>query len=560
MKVEKNSAGRKWIIEHSRGNRGRVVLLSTLCMISSLMGVFLALALKGVVDYAVAGNSEKFILASAGTAILILMQISIGYAIRYLDERSRADIENSLKDYVWMKIMTRDYGVLEKYHTGELMNRLSNDVKIVTDNIVTLIPSIVSMMTKFVCAMGILFLLDWRFTVIFLAGGLIVMGTGTIFRKKMKTLHKQMQEAEGQVRSFQQEMLENLIVIRAFQSEQRIDGLGKEYMDRHKEMRLKKNVFSNLTQTGFSILLNAGYLFGIIWCGFGIMNRTITYGTLLAVQQLVGQVQQPIAGMAGIIPRYYAMTASAERLIELEQLSPDFAEKKETSGEYDRADFEKLEICHLTTGYGRGKKNILENVNLSVYKGDSVAITGESGSGKSTLLKALLCLYPWTEGNIEIIGENGILEEKKENLRKYFAYVPQGNFLVSGTIRDIVSMYGREGCMPVEQACRVACADYIDRLPQKYDTMLGERGVGLSEGQMQRLAIARAVYLGEPVLLLDEATSALDAQTEVQVLKNLKKLPEKTILIVTHRPAALEICNRIFEVKDRKMTEKDKKT
>ena len=131
MKVEKNSAGRKWIIEHSRGNRGRVVLLSTLCMISSLMGVFLALALKGVVDYAVAGNSEKFILASAGTAILILMQISIGYAIRYLDERSRADIENSVKDYVWMKIMTRDYGVLEKYHTGELMNRLSNDVKIV---------------------------------------------------------------------------------------------------------------------------------------------------------------------------------------------------------------------------------------------------------------------------------------------------------------------------------------------------------------------------------------------------------------------------------------------
>ena len=224
MKVEKNSAGRKWIIEHSRGNRGRVVLLSTLCMISSLMGVFLALALKGVVDYAVAGNSEKFILASAGTAILILMQISIGYAIRYLDERSRADIENSLKDYVWMKIMTRDYSVLEKYHTGELMNRLSNDVKIVTDNIVTLVPSIVSMMTKFVCAMGILFMLDWRFTVIFLTGGLIVMGTGTIFRKKMKTLHKQMQEAEGQVRSFQQEMLENLIVIRAFQSEQRIDA------------------------------------------------------------------------------------------------------------------------------------------------------------------------------------------------------------------------------------------------------------------------------------------------------------------------------------------------
>lgn len=554
MKIKKENA-RRWIFENAKGHCGKVILLSVACMINAAIGIVLALTLKKIVDSAVNGEMTAFIKAAIITALLIFTQLSIGYCIRAFDERTRADIENTLKNKLFLKIITRDYGILEQYHTGELMNRLSNDVKVVGDNIVALMPNIISMITRLFCAMVLLLCLDWRFATIFFVGGFFVMAVSMLFRKKVKSLHKKMQEAEGNVRSFQQEMLENIIVVRSFQAEQKIEEMGWQYMQEHKKMRLKKNTFSNVTQTGFSVIMNVGYLFGILWCGMGILNHTLSYGTLLAVQQLIGQVQQPIAGMAGIIPRYYTMIASAERLMELEGLREDCKTQKQERQK--KSDFYQLQIEHLTTGYKEEKGTVLEDVSLTIHQGDSIAITGESGCGKSTLLKSLLCLYPRSAGSMILVDKNGKKESFDGTKRFYFGYVPQGNFLISGTIKDVITLYGEQGCHDIAYACKIACADgFIEQLPQKYDTKIGERGVGLSEGQMQRLAIARAVYFGAPVLLLDEATSALDAATELQVLKNLKSIPNQTLCMVTHRPAAFQICNRVIEVKDKKIKER----
>lgn len=550
--------GRNWILQNGRGQYGKILLLSLGCMVHAGIGVGLALALKAVVDYAVEGNGNGFIYAAIWTAGMIGVQIMLGYGIRSLDERTRVDLENTWKGRVWMKIMTRDYASLEQFHTGELMNRLSGDVRLVADSVVTLVPNLLSMLTRLFAAMVILFFLDWRFALIFMAGGLLVMGVSVIFRKKMKALHRQMQEAEGKVRSFQQEMMENTMVIRSFQAEQTIEEINQKYMQEHKAIRLKKNLFSNLTQTGFSGILNLGYLFGIFWCGLGILNHTITYGTLLAVQQLIGQIQQPIAGMAGIIPKYYAMLASAERLMELEEMPGDMENDRQEEPE-TTLDMKEIRLESYTTGYGREKGTVLEQISLQINEGDVMAITGESGAGKSTLLKALLCLYPKQEGQMILVRKDGKNLPFQKSMRTLFAYVPQGNFLMSGTIREAVSFYGMKGSVTVEEACHIACAaDFIEKLQMKYDTVLGERGVGLSEGQMQRLAIARAIYMGNPVLLLDEATSALDGDTEIRVLRNIQALHNKTILIVTHRPAALEICNRIVEISGKKITEKMK--
>ncbi len=559
MKTEKKNTadGRNWILKNGRGQYRKVVVLSLFCMVNSGLGVWLALALKEVVDGAVSGNENAFWRAVILAVFMVFVQIAFGCGIRYLDERSRADLENTMKHNVWMKIMTRDYGSLESFHTGELMNRISSDAKLVSDNIVTLIPSLVSMLTRLISAMIILFFLDWRFAFIFFIGGIAVIGVTGLFRGKVKKLHKQMQAAEGEVRSFQQEMLESMIVVRSFQAEEKVSELSRERMVQHKKTRMKKNLFSNITQTGFSSVMNIGYLFGIIWCGMGILEHRISYGTLLAVQQLVGQVQQPIAGMTNIIPRYYAMIASAERLIEIETLPADGGETTDTAADWsvDKTEIRKIEIQGISVGYQRDGESVLENADMEIDMGDLIAVTGESGVGKSTLLKMLLCLYPLSEGRIQIKEENQSYDLNKQ-MRSLFAYVPQGNFLMSGTIRDVVSMYGMPGCMSVEEACRIACAgDYIEELKDAYDTRLGERGVGLSEGQMQRLAIARALYMGAPILLLDEATSALDGNTEVQVLENIRKLTEKTVIIVTHRPAALAICNRRVEIRDKKIWE-----
>jgi ATP-binding cassette subfamily B protein len=351
-------------------------------------------------------------------------------------------------------------------------------------------------------------------------------------------------------------MLESVLVIRSFQAEEKIGSLGDGFMKKHKKTRLQRNLFSNISQTGFSVIINVGYLFGIIWCGLGIINQTISYGTLLAVQQLIGQVQQPIANIAGIIPQYYSMIASAERLLELEELPEDDCAEGEIIGQ-EISGLEKLEITDLTTSYGKDRETILEDANLTIFQGDIMAVTGESGVGKSTLLKLLLCLYPFQKGSVEITDREKHVYRLNKGLRHLFAYVPQGNFLMSGTIREVVSLYGMKGCISVEQACKTACAaEFIENLEEGYDTVLGERGVGLSEGQMQRLAIARALYIGSPVLLLDEATSALDSNTEVQVLKNIRKLKEKTVVIVTHRPAALEICDRKVEIINKKIQER----
>lgn len=555
--MKKAGAGRKWVFKNSKGQQKKIVLLSFLCMAGSVLGVGLALGLKNVVDQAVEGKSGGFFTAAAVVSAILLMQIIIGYGIRYLEERSRADLENTIKRNVWMKIVTRDYGSLEKYHTGELMNRLSNDVKVVSDNMVTLVPSIISVFTRLICAMAVLFMLDWRFAAVFAAGGSAVMGVSVLFRKKMKSLHKGMQEAEGRVRSFQQEMLESIIVVRSFGAEDKVGDIGEGFMREHRKMRLKKNIFSNITQTGFSVIMNAGYLFGILWCGLGILRGTLSYGTLLAVQQLIGQIQQPIASIAGFVPRYYAMIASGERLMELEELpEDDGAARGSLEAEKDFSGIHEITIDHVTAGYGRKGEMVLEKASLEIHKGDIVAVTGESGAGKSTLLKVLLCLYPLDGGSIRVTDEKNCSCILKKKDRYLFAYVPQGNFLMSGSIREIVSMYGMKGCMTVEEACEAACAgEYIRNLPGRYETRLGERGAGLSEGQMQRLAIARALYMGAPVLLLDEATSALDESTEVQVLRNIRELREKTVIIVTHRPAALNFCNRRVEIKDKKIIE-----
>jgi ATP-binding cassette subfamily B protein len=282
----------------------------------------------------------------------------------------------------------------------------------------------------------------------------------------------------------------------------------------------------------------------------------MSYGTFVAVLQLVGQIQSPFANLTGYLPKYYAMLASAERLMEAEGF-PARSVEEELGEEQVKQLYEKelrsIGFQSATFSYaahGKDKEGelelpVIDSFDFTIRKGEYVAITGPSGCGKSTLLKLVMSLYPLDGGERYLELNSGERIPLDGIFIRLFAYTPQGNQLMSGTIREVVTFGGSRNDAGVWRALQIACAEqFVRRLPEGLDTPLGERGAGLSEGQMQRLAIARAVYSDHPILLLDEATSALDEETEKQLLHNLRAMTDKTVLIVTHRPAILKICDR----------------
>lgn len=511
-----------------------VILLAvqTCCGVNS---IFYILLLRNVIDSAVAGKKSSMQLYIMAFAGLVLLQIALRALVRYLTELSKSSYENAFKERLFSQLLTRDYGAVTAVHSGEWMNRLTSDTVVVADGMATILPETGGMLVKLIGAVGMLVLLEPRFGSLAIpAGGLLVTLT-YVFRKRLKALHKRMQEKDGAVRVTFQDYLSSLMVVKAFSQEQSAENAASLKMAEHKQARMQKNYFSNLCNIGFATLMQGAYVLGAVYGAVGIYSGTLSYGTMTAVMQLIGQIQSPFANISGYLPKYYAMLASAERLMEVEALLLDEGGEPSQRCAEERA----ISMEDVSFTYDReGEKAlpVLTHFNLFIRKGEFIAFTGESGCGKSTVLKLLLRLYQPDCGRVHTYS------------RDCFAYVPQGNMLMSGSIRDVIS-FADEGLRRDDarlfHALELACArEFVSSLENGLDTVLGERGSGLSEGQMQRLSIARAILSDRPVLLLDEATSALDEQTEEQVLSHLRAMQNKTVIIVTHRPQALRICDR----------------
>lgn len=527
-----------------------IVLLSLLQIVLNIGSVGYAIVFKGLTDAAVGSNRNSFITWIVAFAALALFQITIGAINRFLTEYSRASLENCFKERLFSNILGRRYADSTAVHSGEWMNRLTSDTTVVADGLTQIIPGFLGMAVKLVGVFVLLLILCPVLVAILIPGGALIGVFAGIFRKPLKLRHKRVQEADGRVRVFLQEALSGLLVVKAFCGEDRAVADAGKYMKEHKAARIRRSNLSNICTVGFNGAMNAAYVAGAALGGYGIITGTMTYGTLMAIIQLVGQLQAPFSTITSYFPQYYAMLASVERLMEVENFEPDIAEDKLLTSEQILEVYgnrlESIRFENISFGYSDGQR-VFENVNFSVKKGDYVAFTGHSGCGKSTLLKLLMSLYIPDEGYIAFCLKGNVIWSDSSKYRRMFAYVPQGNMLMSGTIRDVISFSHTAATVLEEQIWQAlsvaAAADFVRELPLQLDTMLGERGAGLSEGQMQRIAIARAVYSGAPVLLLDEATSALDEETERAVLRNLRTMTDKTVLFVTHRRAALDICD-----------------
>lgn len=550
----------KWILRAIGKHWWAVAGLCVLTSALSLSGVLETLALRNFTDMAAAGDREGFILGFGIYLSLILFQMAGGAARNLLGTSASITIFNKLRCRTFEKILTRQYAKLQGYGSGDFMQLLSNDCSTVASTALGLLPSICSIVTQLVGSIVCLGMLQGKLVLLLLVCFFGMLVASLPLRKIVKKHHTRVMESDGQVKNVLQESLSNLQVIRSFQANSGVIAWAKDAMNHFHKVRFRQTCVSQAMGTCSLIALNVAYIIGLIWCGTGMVNGTVTFGTFLAVWQLVGKITSPALSVSSLIPQYYTMTASAERLQKLEDLE---AERLDPTKDWNRmkADFSEIRCTDLNFSYDSNdpeQTKILSGLNFTINKGDVIAITGESGIGKSTLLKLLLGIYYPATDAITVCDSGGNELVLDAGARAMVSYVPQGNFLMSGTIREAVHFWQKETVdeEKLQQACVIAEADeWIRALEQGYDTSLGERGAGLSEGQLQRLAIARAIYSDKPVLLLDEATSALDEQTEANVLYNLKKLTDHTVIIVTHRKAALDICNRVVEMDDGKIRE-----
>ena len=549
----------KWLISVAKGKKRYVVLLTLVQVILGTSSMGYALFLSDLVNEAIAGNRSGFLRYAALLVGLVLLQFILRSVARFLEEFCRASLENNMKRRLFQCLLTKDYAAVTATHSGEWMNRMTSDAVVVANGMTQILPGLAGTLSRMISSLVLLISFAPAFGAFFVLGGAFVVLLTWAFRKLMKKLHRQVQVADGELRVFLSERLSSLMILRAFGMEKSALEQGDALMDGHKAARMKKNRISNLFHNGFAVAMNCVYVFGAVYCGFGILHGTMDYGTFTAVLQLVSQTNAPIANISGFFPQYSAMLASGERLIEVESYADEvstqmvedanaFYQEKLVGLRLEKACFTYLPVGDVEAGK-EGRRTVLKDLDMEIRKGEYVAFCGPSGCGKSTVLKLLMCMYNLDDGQRYVLSKDGD-QPLTAGWRGLFSYVPQGNQLMSGTIRQVVT-FGDQADMAREEDIRraltIACADqFVGELPEGIDTQLGERGAGLSEGQMQRIAIARAIFSDRPILLLDEATSALDEENEAKLLENLRSMTDKTVIIVTHRPAALDITDKII--------------
>lgn len=547
-KKEKNSSALKWIFARTKKYIPAVIVVSLFSAIISLSSVALALISKEVLDIATGNREGSFTFYGCLLFGLVIIQIVLNCVDVMLKAFTSGKMTIYFRNYLFSRVAGKKYAKVSLYHSGDLLNRFTSDVDVIIGSIIGILPSISSMIAKIVGGISALLVLDSQIALIILLLGLSVPTLGRFINRKFKELHKSCQETEGKSRSFMQECFENMVIVKTFISEAPLTKKLNQFMHKNYKLKIKRSAISLVTHMGLYSFFTLGYYLLLLWGAGQISSEVMTYGTLTAFLQLVNQLRAPMQNISGIIPQYYSAIASAERLMEIEEGEDDLKPLENSALDKIKQGFSSIEVNKVTFAYK--DEVILKDCSFTAERGKITAITGESGSGKSTIFKILLGLYEPQTGNITV-DNNTVLDTSHRGL---FAYVPQGNLLLSGTIRENITLY--DEAISDEQIIKAAKAaeiyDLIESMPEGLDTMLAERGAGLSEGQIQRISLARAILTNASVLLLDEATSALDEATETRVLSNIKEFSDKTILFVTHRNTSLKVCDKIIHVDDKK--------
>lgn len=528
----------------SAGQRGRILIS---CM-TGIVDVFFSLgfiyASKTVIDIASGAQKGSLWMAGSCTVILLLLQILCGIIDTWVSTHTQQESCNILRYRLFSRLLQSKWNELERFHTGDIINRIEQDVNaivmLLTSSIPTVFVAFIQLSAAFLFFYSLDSILPWLLIAlmpVFLLGS-------RFYMRKMKRYTSKIRQSDSNIQSIIQESLQHHTVIKTLeQSKHHVDKLNSLQNKLCNEVYARTH-FSLLTHSLVSLVFSGGYLVAFLWGAVRISTGSITFGSMTAFLQLVSKIQQPTVGLSRLLPTFVNALTAIERLQELEALLG------ETEGR--RILFHatpNLVLEHVTFAYGQNEKPIIKDFFAEFPAGSSTAILGETGAGKTTLIRLLLALTQPQKGTIQ-------LKQGKEcvpispDTRSNFVYVPQGNSLFSGTIYDNLLMGNTEATeIEMRQALQTAVADFVFQLPKGIYTMVNELGGGLSEGQAQRIAIARALLRPGTILLLDESTSALDQNTEKQLLANMKRdCIGKTFIFITHHLSLADACQYTYQL------------
>lgn len=533
----------KWLWRAWRGNQLQAILNAAIGLLSVVVSLAQVWAVQRAIDVA-SGHAEGSIYWSVGVMAMLIL---CGYALRICSIWVRNILgikaQNRMQQRMLDRILRSEWTGKETHHSGDMLNRLEQDVGTVVGFLTETIPNTISVVAMFVGAFLYLFSMDKVLAFVIVGIIPVFVLLSRLYVGQMRRLTRQVRDSDSKVQSVLQETIQHRMLIKTLESDSvMVDRLESTQSElRHRVVRRTAfSVVSNLIlNVGFSI----GYLIAFLWAALRMSDQTLSFGGMTAFLQLVNRIQGPARDLTKLAPAFVSVFTAAERLMELEE-NP----LEEQGDPIPITAPCGVRLDHISYAYDDGDSNVIEQLDFDFYPGSCTAVLGETGAGKTTLIRLILALLHPNEGKVILYNQ----QEQKELsplMRCNFVYVPQGNTLMSGTIRDNLRL-GKLNATEeeIKAALEMSCASFVMELPDGLDTVCTEAGGGLSEGQAQRISIARALLRNRPIMLFDEATSALDPETERQLLHNILSNHDKTVIFITHRPAVVDYCDQTLHL------------
>ena len=550
VNLMKNKETLKFINKNIKGCKTKIALLSISQILLGVLTVAFSFMLRFIIGAIEKGSKDELILYTIilGSIALFLILLQIFYRIYY--EVSYVDIENKLKKNLFKTILNKNYQEIKKIHDEEWIHRLTSDTSVIANSILSILPSLCRMVVQLVLALAAIIYLYPIFGLSLIPFILVIILITYFMRKRLKKYHHLVQEKDGKAKVFFFESLQGLSIVHSFVKEDIFSKKNEDNLEEYKKARLKRNLFAVLCSVGFIVVYYGFYIAAIIFCGNAIIDGLMTIGLLTALVALLSQLTGPLGNITSIIPRYYSLLASGERL-KLESDPETKYLSKEKINEYYNKEFKAIKLDKVNFSYldkYGNKVEALKDFSLDINKNERILIKGHSGGGKTTLLKIILSLVKPESGNIYFLDK----EEHNLSLKyeKLFAYVPQDNLLMEGTIEEVISLFDKD--IDVDKLNKAlelsASKDFVNSLTLKEKTFLNEKGSGLSLGEMERIAVARALYSDAPILLLDECSASLDLETEKKVMNNILSLKDKTIVLISHHKYDESLFDKVIDL------------